>query len=105
MMSKMNRKPAKRAVVAAIIAGLLCSASAVAQQAAPASPSAAAATPSTAAPASPLVVQNATFAWTKLPAAFFILLAAAELSRSGRDVEPGRILAGALALAAGLLVH
>ena len=57
MMSKMNRKPAKRAVVAAIIAGLLCSASAVAQQAAPASPSAAAATPSTAAPASPLVVQ------------------------------------------------
>ena len=55
--------------------------------------------------ASPLVVQNATFAWTKLPAAFFILLAAAELSRSGRDIEPGRILAGALALAAGLLVH
>ena len=55
--------------------------------------------------ASPLVVQNATFAWTKLPAAFFILLAAAELGTSGRDSEPGRILAGALALAAGFLVH
>ncbi len=47
----------------------------------------------------PLFVQNATFAWTKLPAAFFVLAAIPLLLRSLR--EPGD--QGDLPLAAGLL--
>ncbi len=54
----------------------------------------------------PLFVQNATFAWTKLPAAFFILTA---LYFFLSAQEPGRALTPALlggaSLAAGLLAH
>lgn len=51
---------------------------------------------------SPLLVQNATFPWTKLPAAFFVLLAWNQLTAAP---APGRLLAAALALGGGLLVH
>lgn len=56
--------------------------------------------------ASPLFVENATFAWTKLPAAFFALVA---LYFFLRAQEPGAPLAAALlfaaSLSAGLLAH
>jgi hypothetical protein len=51
----------------------------------------------------PLVVQNATFPWTKLPAAFFVALAAALLPRPGD--RPTGYAAALVALAAGLLCH
>jgi hypothetical protein len=55
---------------------------------------------------SPLFIENATFAWTKLPAAFFALVA---LYFFLRAQEPGAPLAAALlsaaSLAAGLLAH
>lgn len=51
---------------------------------------------------SPLLVQNATFPWTKLPAAFFVLLAWTQLTAAP---APGRLLAAALALSGGLLAH
>lgn len=55
---------------------------------------------------SPILVQNATFAWTKLPAAFFILTA---LYFFLRAQEPGAPRAASLvfsaSLAAGLLAH
>ena len=54
----------------------------------------------------PLFVENATFAWTKLPAAFFVLVS---LYFFLRAQEPGAPLAAALlcaaSLAAGLLTH
>lgn len=54
---------------------------------------------------SPLFVQNATFPWTKLPVAFFLVLAADLLTRP-RDAAAGRTLAVALvALAAALVTH
>lgn len=54
---------------------------------------------------SPLFVQNATFPWTKLPVAFFLVLAADLLTRPP-DAMAGRMLAAALiALAAGLVTH
>lgn len=54
---------------------------------------------------SPLFVQNATFPWTKLPAAYFIVLAADLLTRRP-TVETARSLAfGLVALAAALLTH
>jgi len=55
---------------------------------------------------SPFVVQNATFPWTKLPAAFFILAALYFFCGRTTDASPGAAapLCGAL-LAAGLLAH
>ncbi|AOS44545.1 hypothetical protein Verru16b_01608 [Lacunisphaera limnophila] len=55
--------------------------------------------------ASPLLVQNATFPWTKLPAAFFVLLAWGQLCPRPGAAEPGRLVAAALALAGGMLAH
>lgn len=53
---------------------------------------------------SPLFVQHATFPWTKLPVAYFLVLAADLLTR--RTDAPGRFLAVALvALAAALVTH
>lgn len=55
---------------------------------------------------SPLFVQNATFPWTKLPAAYFIVLAADLLTRPPAAAESTRSLVFALvALAAALLTH
>ncbi|WP_415909753.1 hypothetical protein [Oleiharenicola sp. Vm1] len=53
--------------------------------------------------ASPLLVQNATFPWTKLAAAFFVLVAWLQLT--ARDDNGGRLVAAALALAGGMLAH
>ncbi len=54
---------------------------------------------------SPLLVQNATFPWTKLPAAFFIVLAVGLLTRPPLT-ETARALTFVLvALAAALLTH
>ncbi|MBX3736887.1 MAG: hypothetical protein KF715_09375 [Candidatus Didemnitutus sp.] len=53
--------------------------------------------------ASPLLVQNATFPWTKLVAAFFVLVAWLQLT--ARDDPGGRLTAAALALAGGMLAH
>lgn len=55
---------------------------------------------------SPLFVQNATFAWTKLPAAFFVLTALHFFLRA-RDGEAPRtaLLLCAVFLAAGLITH
>ena len=55
---------------------------------------------------SPLFVQNATFAWTKLPAAFFVLAALAFFLRA-HDADAPRIAAPlcGVCLAAGLLAH
>jgi len=55
--------------------------------------------------ASPLLVQNATFPWTKLPAAFFVLLAWLQLCPRAATPAPGRLVAGALALTGGMLAH
>lgn len=53
---------------------------------------------------SPIFMQNATFPWTKLPAAYFVVLAADLLAR--QPVTPPRCLTFALiALAAALLTH
>lgn len=53
--------------------------------------------------ACPLFVQNATFPWTKLVCAFFVL--AAWLQLAANDALRGRYLAAALALAGGMLAH
>jgi hypothetical protein len=53
--------------------------------------------------ASPLFMQNATFPWTKLVCAFFVL--AAWLQLADDDGLRGRYLAAALALAGGMLAH
>lgn len=54
----------------------------------------------------PLVLQNATFAWTKLPTAFFVLTALGFFLRA-HDADAPRSAAPlfAVALAAGLLTH
>jgi hypothetical protein len=52
---------------------------------------------------SPLLVQNATFPWTKLPAAFFVLLAWRQLTAT--DELGGRVVVAAAALAGGMLAH
>ncbi|MES1167763.1 MAG: hypothetical protein ABUL61_01200, partial [Oleiharenicola lentus] len=55
---------------------------------------------------SPLFVQNATFPWTKLPAAFFVLAAVPPLVRSRREPTDRRHLPLAAGLlAAGVLAH
>ena len=55
---------------------------------------------------SPLFVQNATFAWTKLPTAFFVLTALHLILRANDGVSSGAatVLAG-VCLAAGILTH
>jgi hypothetical protein len=54
---------------------------------------------------SPLVVQNATFAWTKLPAAFFVLLAVAFYVRGLTEAGSTRRTISIGALSAALLTH
>ncbi|HWA86505.1 MAG TPA: hypothetical protein VG710_09805, partial [Opitutus sp.] len=54
----------------------------------------------------PLFVENATFAWTKLPAGFFVLAALYFFLRSrGVGVPSGASLLGSALLGAGLLTH
>ena len=54
----------------------------------------------------PLFVQNATFAWTKLPAAFFVLTALYFFLRAhDSDAPPAAGVLCAASLAAGLLAH
>lgn len=54
---------------------------------------------------SPIFVQNATFPWTKLPAAYFIVLAADLLTRRSAPLPPSSLAFVPLALAAALLTH
>ncbi|HEX2862213.1 MAG TPA: hypothetical protein VHN79_11260 [Lacunisphaera sp.] len=54
----------------------------------------------------PLFVQNATYAWTKLPAAFFLLAALYFFLRArGTDAPPSAGLLFAVSLALGILAH
>jgi hypothetical protein len=53
----------------------------------------------------PFFVQNATYPWTKLLSAFFVLLGVGFYLRGWSKNDPGRMLACALALAAGVLAH
>lgn len=52
---------------------------------------------------SPLYAQNTTFPWTKLPTAFFVLVAVTLLA--GRAPTPHRLPLALLALSAGMLTH
>lgn len=52
---------------------------------------------------SPLFVQNSTFPWTKLPTAFFVVLAVA--LATGPGAKPRDFALALVALAAGLLTH
>ena len=54
---------------------------------------------------SPLFVQNATFAWTKLPAAAFTLAGLYFFLRAGRAAGDPSLRCAALCLAAGVLTH
>jgi hypothetical protein len=54
---------------------------------------------------SPFVIQNATFAWTKLPSAFFVLTSIVLYLRGLRESDDTRILAAAAAIACGVLTH
>lgn len=53
----------------------------------------------------PLFVQNATFPWTKLPAAFFVLLAITQLQPAAGPLVARRLITAALLLAGGMLAH
>jgi hypothetical protein len=53
----------------------------------------------------PFFVQNATYPWTKLLSAFFVLLGIGFYLRGWSKNDPGRMLACAVALAAGVLAH
>ena len=55
--------------------------------------------------ASPFVIQNLSFPWTKLPAAFFVLLAWQQLAPGAGEAGDRRLVAAALALAGGMLAH
>jgi tetratricopeptide (TPR) repeat protein len=55
--------------------------------------------------ASPVFQENATYAWTKLLAGFFIVLSLALYLRGWRRNDPARIIAAAASMAAALLVH
>lgn len=55
--------------------------------------------------ACPLFVQNATFPWTKLVAAFFVLTAWLQLTADDPAAVGARRIAAGLALAAGMLAH
>ncbi len=54
---------------------------------------------------SPLLVQNATFPWTKLPAAFFVLLAITQLVPGGPSEAGSRLRIGSIMLAGAMLAH
>jgi hypothetical protein len=54
---------------------------------------------------SPIIVQNATYTWTKLFAAFYVVLGLCCYLAGWRKNEHARMLAGFLFLAAGTLVH
>jgi hypothetical protein len=53
----------------------------------------------------PFFVQNATYPWTKLLSAFFVLLGIGYYLRGWSKNDPGRMLACSLALAGGCLAH
>jgi hypothetical protein len=53
----------------------------------------------------PAVMQNATYTWTKLLTAFFVILATCLYLRGWRKRDPVRLTAAFVALAAGLLAH
>lgn len=53
----------------------------------------------------PFVVQSATFPWTKLLAAFHVLVAAWLFARGWRRDDPRRVGLAGLALSTGMLVH
>lgn len=53
----------------------------------------------------PLFVQNATFPWTKLTTACFVLLAVTQLIPRGDGQAGSRLLFGGLMLAGGMLAH
>lgn len=55
--------------------------------------------------ASPFIVQNATFLWTKLFAAFYVILGTWLYLRGWRKQEAWRIVAAFAALATGFVVH
>jgi hypothetical protein len=54
---------------------------------------------------SPLVMQNATYSWTKAAAAFYVVLALCFYVAGWRRQDRGRTTAAFVALAAGLLAH
>jgi len=54
---------------------------------------------------SPLVMQNATYTWTKLLAGFYVILALWFYVRGWRKHDKSRVIAAFAFLAAGLLVH
>ena len=54
---------------------------------------------------SPLFVQNATFPWTKLASAFFVLMAITQLIPGTGEPIRERLIAGAVLLAGGMLAH
>jgi len=53
----------------------------------------------------PAVMQNATYTWTKLLTAFFVILALSLYLSAWRKRDSRRMVAAFVALAAGLLVH
>ncbi len=53
----------------------------------------------------PLLVQNATFPWTKLATAFFVLLAVNQLWPTGTRPPLHRLVSGGLLLSAAMLTH
>jgi hypothetical protein len=53
----------------------------------------------------PAVMQNATYTWTKMPTAFFVVLAVCLYLSGWRKRDSVRLTAAFVALAAGLLVH
>jgi hypothetical protein len=53
----------------------------------------------------PFFVQNATFPWTKLLSAFYVLLGIALYLRGWRRADTPRLVGSAVALAAAILVH
>ena len=53
----------------------------------------------------PVIMQNATYTWTKALASFFVVLGLAFYLSGWRRRDHGRIVAAFVALAAGLLVH
>ena len=55
--------------------------------------------------ASPVIMQNATYTWTKSLPAFFVILAILLYLKAWRSNDPFRMVAAFLALAMGLLAH
>ncbi|HTT65961.1 MAG TPA: hypothetical protein VMG35_29125 [Bryobacteraceae bacterium] len=54
---------------------------------------------------SPVIMQNATYTWTKSLAAFFVILAILLYLKAWRKQDPVRMTAAFVALAMGMLVH